>query len=41
MTFFAEVDRFLSGIEKVAWQLRSLSEELGLQQHAGERRLHR
>jgi len=34
MTFFAEVDRFLSGIEKVAWQLRSLSEELGLR---GER----
>jgi ubiquinone biosynthesis protein len=37
MTFFAEVDRFFSGIEKVAWELRSLSEELGVRGQRGAR----
>src|SRR5690242_7771042 len=37
MAFFAEVDRFLSGVERAAWQLRAFSEEIGLQSARGAR----
>ena len=37
MSLFAEVDRFLSGIEKAAWQLRSISRELGVRGQRGAR----
>jgi ubiquinone biosynthesis protein len=37
MAFLAELDRFLSGIEKAAWDLRTLSDELGIQGLRGAR----
>jgi ubiquinone biosynthesis protein len=37
MSLFAEVDRFFSNVERVAWELRSLSQELGLRGQRGAR----